>query len=228
MSKQPFFKALALIVACIGCAAAQAQTLRTSARPPAGAGAAGAEAIVARIKDLSKPDRTLKPLPLVETNPRQPKLRRTKDREWAVLDVTYETAPEWLEEVQITYSVLTETPKPANPAQAALAPKEKFSFYTTQETYTDVVKGEHYAGVVLSPILVERYGKPLLFGVEISVNGKSQGMKTEGKVTGIDTAKDWWRSDAMRQDFVAPRDGLKDRSRTLWAVINADDYETVK
>lgn len=232
MKTHAFLKPLSIAALCFACAAsAQAQGMRSSGSTVgrAAAGAAGSD-IVARITSMTKPDRSTKEFPTVQTSPNQKKLRGSKGREWAVLDVAYETAPEWIDEIQITYSVLTETPKPANAAQAAFTPKERFSFYTIQESYVNVAKGEHYASVVLPPAAITRYGKPILFGVEISVNGKSQGMKTEGRVVGIDTVKtpDWWRSDAMRQDFVASREGLKDRSRTPWAVINADDYETVK
>lgn len=228
MNTTALLKGLGLTLLCTTLGlSAQAQTAARSARANP-ANAAGQDPIVARITDMSRPDRSVKELPAVNTSPKENRLRRDK-REWSVLDVTYETAPEWIEELQITYAVLAEVPRGV--AGRPGAPKEQYSLYILQETYTEIAKGQHFASITLPPTAIIRFGRPILFGVEITVNGRVQGVQTTGSVKGIDirAKPDWWRGEQMRSEAVAQRNGyLKDRSRTPWAIINPDDYETVK
>jgi hypothetical protein len=143
-----------------------------------------------------------------------------KPREWAVFDVIYDTRPEWIGEIACSYTVLAEGRNEEG--------KRAYSLYQTTVRYADVGRGEHTACVVLPPQAVERFGEPIAFYVEFSVEGK---VVASDSVVGISNLPaDWWKNErVVGSSSVARRDGyLVDRSKTPFALINPDEYEAVK
>jgi len=155
----------------------------------------------------------------------QPKVNR-KQREWALFEVKYETSAKWTDELTFVYHVMTKGRDEQN--------KELFSYYTTTVRYIDIPKGDHMSCVALPPSLVERYGEPIAVALEITGKDGSV-LASEALASGIQLPKEWWRDsnvmdkrDAAGNPFLVRRNGLVDRLKTPFALINPDDYEVVQ
>ena len=141
--------------------------------------------------------------------------------EWAVFDVTYDTAPEWMNEVVVTYYLMAER----HGAEA----KKEISFYQTTVRYVDVARGEHTACAVLPPAALLRYGDQFMgFAVEIS-SADGVVLDSKSEVAGTTLPLDWWKKPEFTESkSVVKRDSLVDRSKTPFGLINIDDYEVMK
>lgn len=219
---------LAVGMACLAVAAAG--RLWAQARPagPAYAGpgvaAPGAPAVpdrkVLQIRRMTRLNKIKQNTPVYTSSATQPSPKRP--REWAVFEVGYETIPEWLDEVVVTYYIMTEK-------RAAAEAREKYSFYRTTVRYADVARGEHNACAVLPPNLLLRYGDKVIgIAVEItSTDGTLLDWKNE--VEGSLLPAEWWKkAEVIDSKNVTRRDGLTDRSKTPFGLANIDDYEVVK
>jgi hypothetical protein len=145
----------------------------------------------------------------------------SRKREWAVLDVIYETAPEWVDELDFAFHVMSEGRSPEG--------RQEFSLFQATVAYADVARGEHVATVVLPPAAVERFGNVVACGVEVSVAGQKL---AQDNVTAIKLPDAWWSDPRVIDNpaiRVVKRSGyLADRSKTPFALANIDDYEAVK
>ena len=115
----------------------------------------------------------------------------------------------------------------------------RYSYYTVTVRYVNIPKGSHAASVVLPPSVLERYGEPAAIAVLISnKEGDVLDVQNEGAdaVVGKKLADKWWENadqvmsakDAKGTPLIARRQGLLDRSKTIFALINPDDYEMVQ
>jgi len=147
-----------------------------------------------------------------------PKVTR-KPREWALFEVKYESDAKWADELAFSYHVMTKGKNDEG--------KEAFSYYTLTLRYLDVPKGEHMSCVAIPPSQVERYGEPVAVALEIvNKEGKVMDSKSESV---IPLPKEWWKdSKVLDNPQLTRRNGLVDRSKTPFALINADDYEVVQ
>ena len=193
-------------------------------RPAAAAGAPGAPAAsdkkILLIRHMPKLNKVRVPSPLYNTS--QTRTTPGRPREWAVFEVTYDTIPEWVDEVVVTYYLMAER-RPTDPN------KKEFAYYQTTVRYTDVARGEHIASVVLPPGAVARNGDQFIgFAVEItSADGTLLDVKNE--TVGTMLPQEWWKkSEVTESKNVVKHDGLVDRSKTPFGLINIDDYEAVK
>ncbi len=165
---------------------------------------------------------------------------RGRVRQWALFEVTYETAPAWLDEVEFNYTVMLRRPTEKN--------TDEYSIFRASVKYLDVAGalnplnangGVHQSCVVLHPNAFTRYGDErdgatrgvVAIVLEISVDGRV--MATESEVAAPYRTKipaDWWKNpQVLNSDAVKMRDGyLMDRSKSPFAMINPDDYEMVK
>ncbi len=198
--------------------APESQAQMAARVPPAGAPAAVLAANAVRIRKMPKVGRSL----LVRTPEYQSNATRAtrKPREWAFFAVDYDTQPEWLDELTISYTVMAEGLNEER--------KREYSVYQTTVRHGDVARGEHSAAVVLPPQAVERFGSVVAFAVEISVGGK---VVASDQVVGIpNLPPDWWKNrDVLESSSVIRRDGyLVDRSKSPFGLANIDDYEAVK
>ncbi len=161
-----------------------------------------------------------------------------------------------LPEVEVTYAVLYDMMKSkhaqsvyknAQKAGGAIGwddPKTKYVMLTDTVTYLDITPGrEHYAAVCVPPSFVAMAGEPILFSVQIKVDGVQQGeIKTElqggakidGKeIAGLAKAEGdaavWWERIQNLTDAVQKRDGiLRDRSQTPFVMAGDNYYDQVK
>lgn len=142
-----------------------------------------------------------------------------KPREWALFEVKYESSAKWTDELTFNYHVMTKGKSEEG--------KEAYSYYTAAIRYVDIPKGEHMSCVAIAPSQVERYGEPVAVALEIvSKEGKVMDGKSEALMA---LPKEWWKdSNVLDKPQVTRRNGLIDRSKTPFALVNVDDYEVVQ
>ncbi len=143
-----------------------------------------------------------------------------KPREWALFEVKYSTSAEWTDELSFNYYVMTKgVDREGN---------EVFNFYTTTVRYIDIPKGDHMSCVAIAPSQIERYGEPVALALEIiDKEGEIADMNSETTIKF--PSEEWWKdSTVLDSPKVKRREGLVDRSKTPFALINIDDYEVVQ
>ena len=164
-----------------------------------------------------------------------------KPRQWIVPELEYQTAADWQDELMFTWHILldTKTAKMPDRPSKDKEPVSRYSYYTASVRYVNVPKGSHAASVVLPPSVLERYGEPAAIAVVISnkegdvLDGQNEGADA---VFGKKLAEKWWENsdqvmsakDKAGTPLIARRQGLLDRSKTVFALVNADDYEMVQ
>lgn len=184
-------------------------------------GAGGVEKDKVEIKRIPQPNKTAMvrtPEYNVNVQNTMPKVSK-KPREWALLEVKYETGSKWTDELSFNYYVMTKAKNEEG--------KDAYSFYTQTLRYVDVPKGEHMSCVGIPPSLVERYGEPVAIALEIV--GKDGAVLDSKNEALMQLPKEWWKdSKVLDNTSVTRRNGMVDRSKTPFALINADDYEVVQ
>ena len=185
------------------------------------AAAGGVEKDKVEIKRIPQPNKTAMvrtPEYNVNVQNTMPKVSK-KPREWALLEVKYETGSKWTDELSFNYYVMTKAKNEEG--------KDAYSFYTQTLRYVDVPKGEHMSCVGIPPSLVERYGEPVAIALEIV--GKDGAVLDSKNEALMQLPKEWWKdSKVLDNTSVTRRNGMVDRSKTPFALINADDYEVVQ
>ena len=145
-----------------------------------------------------------------------------KSRVWGVFDVTFQTVPQWIDSMTITYTVMLFNPK----ADAKKNEKQLTLMQTTVE-YADVAQDrEHKAGAVVLPAALLRLGEPIGFAASISVGGKE--VASQGVSRGpLAAHKEWWKEDAvLNSPNVQRRDAyMTDRMKSPFQLVDPDDYE---
>lgn len=141
-------------------------------------------------------------------------------KEWFQLSVTYDTAPEWIDELAFQYFVMS---------LAKVEGEMKYSIFSATVRYSDIQRGRsHVSTAFLHPKAVERFGDIVAVAVEILHAGKV--IAQEGEVGEKTIPEDWWKNTVVTESAnVTARNGyLLDRSRSPFALINIDDYEFIK
>lgn len=137
--------------------------------------------------------------------------------DWAQISVTFDTEPEWIDELVFQYYVMT---------LKVVQGKRTYSLFKASVKYGDVERGRnHLSCVYLRPNTLKRYGDVVAAAVEILQNGKI--VAAESQTEGVSLPDQWWTNpDVVGKEFVTVRDGyLLERSQTPFAFINVDDYE---
>ena len=160
----------------------------------------------------------------------------TKPRKWIVLETKYSTDAKWQDQLTFTWHVLLETKSASEKAREDIPP---YSYFTTSVTYANIPQGTHAASVCLHPSYLERYGEPKAVGLVVAnAKGEILAGDCESEIKGIpshpkDEKKCFWNDreimDAKRdgEPMIERRQGLQDRSKTIWALVNPNDYEMV-
>ena len=160
-----------------------------------------------------------------------------KPRRWIVLNMSYTTfgtdTSKFLEQLTFTWHVLLDS-KTATENKGNKEKIAPYSYFTTTTTYFNIPAGTHAASVCLAPSYLERYGEPKAIGVEISnENGDVLVRGTVSEVKGIPSNTDFWAEpkimDAKTADgkpMIERRQGLVDRSKTIWSLVFPNDYES--
>jgi len=165
----------------------------------------------------------------------------TKERRWIVLEAKYTTYDMLVDQLTFNWYVLLETKSATTKDKEALAKRAPYSYFNQTVTYVNIPKGSHAASVCLHPSYLEQYGEPKAVGLVVTdANGKVLAGDCESEIKAIashpkslETA--FWNDDnimnAKQQGSDDPmierRQGLQDRSKTVWALVNPNDYELV-
>lgn len=143
-----------------------------------------------------------------------------KKKKWGAFDVTFQTTPEWIDELTVVYTVML-----ANPAPAKDEPP--MSLLRVSVSYPDVERGrDHVAGAVVQPAVLKRYGNAIGFAAQLFVDGKEVAAKGEGEGRLKGVAK-WWEAEkVLNSPMVVRREGLLlDRMKTPFSLVDPDNYE---
>ena len=128
-------------------------------------------------------------------------------RDWFQITTSYETAPDWLDDLTFTYYVLMK-PK-SGPA--------KFVLFKGDVTYVNIQKGKHKSDMYLHPSTMARYGDVERVAVVLTTQGRVVAMESLPA-----SQQRWWEQ-------LTPVDGyVLNRMQTPFAMVNFDDYEAIK
>jgi len=139
--------------------------------------------------------------------------------EWAQISMTYDTAPDWIDELVFQYYVMVLKTEGG---------KKVYSLFKTTAKYADIEKGrDHQSCVYLRPNTLKRYGAVVASAVEISYEGRVVAAKSESE---IPMPEKWWTDPkVVESKDVMVRDGyLLEKAQTPFALVNVDDYEVSK
>lgn len=158
-----------------------------------------------------------------------------KPRKWIVLEAKYTTEARCLEQLTFAWHVLLDTKTCTNKDKEGAAKLPPYSYFTQTVTYNNIPKGSHAASVCLHPSYLERYGEPKAVGlVVLDADGKIITGDSFSEIKGIPSNKPFWDNpqimdakDAAGNPMIERRQGLQDRSKTIWALVNPNDYEMV-
>lgn len=98
--------------------------------------------------------------PQYNTTP-SPPVNNAEKREWNHIECRYQTLPEWMDEVTITFYALVKTQEQRRP----------YVMFKGEYVYQYVAKGTHIASAYVHPSLLARFGKVEAVAVEIKFNG---------------------------------------------------------
>ena len=155
-----------------------------------------------------------------------------KPRWWIVIETKYTTFAKFQDQLTFNWHVLLETKsaKENKGNKMGLAP---YSYFNCTTTYFNIPQGSHAACVCLPPSYYELYGEPKAIGFTISnQNGDILAGGTVSEVKGIKNDTKFWEDDKIMsatgsdgKPMIERRQGLVDRSKTIWALVNPNDYE---
>ena len=156
----------------------------------------------------------------------------TKPRKWIVIETKYTTYAKFLDQLTFNWHVLLET-KSAKENKGNKMGLAAYSYFNTAVTYFNIPQGSHAACVCLPPSYLELYGEPKAIGFTISnQNGDILGGGTVSEVKGIKPDTQFWEDQNIMNatgpdgtPMIERRQGLVDRSKTIWALVNPNDYE---
>lgn len=158
----------------------------------------------------------------------------TKPRRWIVIEAKYTTYAKFLDQLTFNWHVLLETRSATENKgnKMGLAP---YSYFNTTVTYFNIPQGSHAACVCLPPSYLELYGQPKAIGLTVSnQNGDILGGGVVSEIKGIKSDDMFWNNqDIMNarqgdRPMIERRQGLVDRSKTIWALVNPNDYEATQ
>ena len=146
--------------------------------------------------------------------------RSPKQKDWGVLDVTFDSAPEWIDEMTVTFTVMLQNKK-------AKQGEPAFSLLTLTSEYRDIAQGrDRKAGVVVLPVAMERHGQPIGIGVQFFRDGQLIAESGVGAES-LSSQEKWWANPRVTDSpNVKKRDGyLIERSKSPFALVDIDSYE---
>ena len=155
-----------------------------------------------------------------------------KPRKWIVVETKYTTFARFLDQLTFNWHVLLET-KTAKENKGNKMGLPPYSYFNCTTTYFNIPQGSHAACVCLPPSYLELYGEPKAVGFTISnQNGDILGGGTVSEIPGIKSDAKFWDDQSIMgangkdgKPMIERRQGLLDRSKTIWALVNPNDYE---
>ena len=244
---------LTVLAAAVAAIAVPAFAQMRMAKPAAGSRTKGESTVKIKIDHMPKPGEALVAAPVFQAQVAgnlQPAINK-RPRKWALFELRYSTSEDWVDELTFTWHVLAQAEKSELNKSRKAAARESageggnvkatvtpYSYYPTAVRYVNIPRGSHMACVGLPPSTVEHFGRPVCVSVEITdKNGKSLEIRTE-ETMNISRADPnakgrWWESETIMNNRnanakVERRNGLLDRSKTPFALINSSDYENAE
>lgn len=133
---------------------------------------------------------------------------QARGKDWFSVNTTYDTAPDWVDDITFSYFVLITGKSPGQPRNTLLS---------GDVTYVNVQKGRHLSDMYLHPSTLARYGEVERVAVIVRVQGRVVAMASEPS-----SPQRWWEQ-------LTPVQGLVlNRMETPFAMINFDNYEAIK
>ena len=171
-----------------------------------------------------------------------------KRRQWGVFDMTFRTQQRWTEDLTVNWYVLCDTAKAKEKDKSKAAKRlPPYVYYTLVTRYVNIPEGDHRSCACLPPSFIERYGEPVVISCEIVTSaGKLLDGETvvnsfpyvkPGKITEeTKTEMEWWNIDKIinakdrktQEPMIEVRQGLVDRSKTPFWLVNNADYEAIQ
>ena len=171
-----------------------------------------------------------------------------KRRQWGVFDMTFRTQQRWTEDLTGNWYVLCDTSKAKEKDKSKAAKRlPPYVYYTLVTRYVNIPEGDHRSCACLPPSFIERYGEPVVISCEIVTSaGKLLDGETvvnsfpwvkPGKITEeTKAAMEWWNDDKVinakdkrsGEPMIEVRQGLVDRSKTPFWLVNNADYEAIQ
>ena len=170
-----------------------------------------------------------------------------KRRQWGVYDMTYRTQQKWTEDLTVNWYILCDTSKAKEKDRSKAAKRlPPYVYYTLVTRYVNIPEGDHRSCACLPPSFIERYGEPVVISCEIvTAAGKLLDGETvvnsfqwvrPGKITEeTKTEMEWWNNDKIinakdkaGEPMIEVRQGLVDRSKTPFWLVNNADYEAIQ
>lgn len=133
-----------------------------------------------------------------------------RTRDWGEIVVLYETAPDFLDELEFTFYVIMRGKDPRAP----------FALLKGSIAYVHIEKGRHQSTMYLHPSVLARFGAIEGMAVEIRAAGRLVAVETDGP-----RGREYQRAIqelAPRENHVLPP------SQTPFAMIGFDNNEMVK
>ena len=189
------FALLALLVGSVGASAQMA----APAGVPAAPGAGGSDIIkIRKMTPVKEKTPVFRTAVASQASAKQP--------DWWHVVVEFETAPDWIDELEFTYYAYIEDQ--SNKGAPVM--------YRGTVTYVNVARGRHLSDMFLHPNTIARMGLVKQIAVVV---------KAKGAVVATDSTAqrpNWW-------DGFPPVDGvLLNRSQTPFAFVDYDLYEAIK
>ena len=158
-----------------------------------------------------------------------------KPRKWIVLEAKYSTLDKCIDQLTFSWHVLLETKSATSKDKEGQSKMAPYSYLSQTVTYSNIPKGNHAASVCLHPSYLEQYGEPKAVGLVVTdANGKELDGNSFSEVKGIKPGAKFWEDDkvmdaktASGDPMIERRQGLQDRSKTIWALVSPNDYELV-
>ena len=189
------FALLALLVGSVGAPAQMA----APAGVPAAPGAGGSDIIkIRKMTPVKEKTPVFRTAVASQASAKQP--------DWWHVVVEFETAPDWIDELEFTYYAYIEDQ--SNKGVPVM--------YRGTVTYVNVARGRHLSDMFLHPNTIARMG--LVKQIAVVVKAKGAVVATESTAQ----RPNWW-------DGFPPVDGvLLNRSQTPFAFVDYDLYEAIK
>jgi hypothetical protein len=150
-----------------------------------------------------------------------------KAPEWRRINVEYQTAPEWIDELKIDFILVTLKVEREDGKNV-----QKYSVYKKSVTYTDVEFGrKHFASAFLHPNAEKRYGDTVAVAVVLSADGVvvEEYGEVAASVKKIFGANWWKNPKIMESNVLIPRSGyLLNKKESPFVFMNIDSYEVIK
>ena len=128
-------------------------------------------------------------------------------RQWYKIEVQFQSAADWADDVKLKYYVLMGTGREAR-------------LFAGEITHVNGAKGtQHYSAMFLHPYTLRRYGAGQVEAVAVQLYHQN---RLEDQDSEPQTRERWWEKfTPMSGYLLAPQD-------TPWAVIGTDRFEAVK